>query len=79
MESFPETSDERWRGRVDQILEEHDRRLSSMNGDSRAARNATEKILIEVAIIKTKVAVWSAVGGLVGAGIVSGLVAVFSG
>jgi hypothetical protein len=76
-----ETSEElaRWQGKVDQLLDEHERRLASMNGDAKAARQATEKILVEVAIIKTKVAVWSAVGGLIGAGIVSGLMAVFTG
>lgn len=69
----------RWQGRVDQLLDDHERRLNAMNGDAKAARQATEKILIEVAIIKTKVAIWSAVGGLVGAGIVSGMMAVFTG
>lgn len=69
----------RWQGRVDQLIDEHERRLNAMNGDAKAARQATEKILIEVAIIKTKVAIWSAVGGLVGAGIVSGMMAVFTG
>lgn len=69
----------RWQGRVDQLIDEHERRLNAMNGDARAARQATEKILVEVAIIKVKVTIWSAVGGLVGAGIVSGMMAVFTG
>lgn len=72
---MPETSEMwRWRGQVEQSIEEHTRRLDIINGDARAARTASEKILVELAVLRTKVAIWASLGGLVGAGIVSGLV-----
>lgn len=72
-------NDARWQGRVEQAIEDHTRRLNAMNGDAKAARTATEKILVELAVLRTKIAIWAALGGLIGAGIVSGLVAVFTG
>lgn len=65
----------KWQGKVDQAIDDHGRRLDVINGDSRKAREASEKILIELAVLRTKVAIWASLGGLVGAGIVSGLVA----
>lgn len=64
----------RWQGGVDRALLEHDRRLNVMNGDAKAAREAAEEVLVEVAVIKTKVALWASVGGLVGAGVMTGAV-----
>lgn len=69
----------RWQGGIDQKLNEHTRRLDVMNGDSKAARVATEQILIEVAVIRTKIALWAGLGGLLGAGVVSAVVALLAG
>lgn len=65
----------KWQGKVDQAIGEHARRLDVINGDARQAREVAEKILIELVVLRTKVAIWASLGGLVGAGIVSGLVA----
>lgn len=71
--------DERWQGGVDARLDEHGRRLDTINGDSKRAREASEKIVVEIAVLKTKVAVWSGVGSLVGAGVVTFVVRVVAG
>lgn len=71
--------DERWQGQVERAIDEHTRRLDNINGDARAARKSTEQILIDLAVLRTKVALWASLGGLIGAGVVSGLVAVFTG
>lgn len=75
-----ETSTEiyRWQGHVDAILTEHSRRFDTLNGDVQRAREAAETTATDMAILKTKVAFWSALGGLVGAGVVSGVVAVLT-
>lgn len=68
----------RWQGTIDAKLAEHARRLDVINGDARAARLSGEKLLVEVAVIRTKVALWSATGGLLGAGAVTAIVAVIT-
>jgi hypothetical protein len=69
----------RWQGRVDSEIIEMKRRLADINGDAKAARIASENLLIELAVLRTKVAVWSAAGGLIGAGIMSVIVAIVTG
>lgn len=61
----------RWQGRVDALLDEHGKRLDQINGDAKAARTAAEQILVQLAVMRTKIALWATIGGLVGAGIVS--------
>lgn len=68
----------RWQGGIDARLEEHGRRLDTINGDARLARETAEQIVIQLAVLRTKVAVWASLGGLVGAGVVSGLVALLT-
>lgn len=76
---MPETSDMwHWRGKVEQAIEDHSRRLDVINGDAKAARAASEKILVELAVLRTKVAIWASLGGLLGAGFVSGMVSWFT-
>lgn len=66
----------RWQGGVDATLAAHEKSLKDLNGDSKAARQATEKILVEIAVLRTKIAVWSALGGFAGAAVVTLVVAV---
>lgn len=68
----------KWQGGVDATLVEHGRRLDVMNGDAKAARQASETILVQLAVLRTKVAVWASIGGVVGAGIVSLVVALLT-
>jgi hypothetical protein len=90
----------RWQGRVDTRLEEHDRRLTIINGDSAEARRLAEEIQrdiahthsqimaevaalrsetrVEIATLRVKVALGATVGGLFGAGLVSGLITLFT-
>lgn len=68
----------RWQGGIDARLEEHSRRLDAINGDAKAARETAEQIVVQLAVLRTKVAVWASLGGLVGAGVVSGLVALLT-
>lgn len=68
----------RWQGGVDARLAEYERRLTTMNGDARVARETAEEIIVQLAVLRTKVAVWASLGGLVGAGVVSGLVALLT-
>lgn len=65
-----------WRGRIEERVSGQGRKIEEMNGDAKAARKASEQLLIDVAILRTKIAVWSAIGGVTGAGIVSIIVAV---
>lgn len=69
----------RWQGGIDAKLADYSRRLDAMNGDAKAARIAAEQIVIQVAVLKTKIAIWGGVGGLAGAGIVSLVVALVTG
>lgn len=69
----------RWQGGVDAKLEEHGRRLDTINGDAKRARTAAEDTVVQLAVLKTKVAMWASVGSLLGAGIVSALVQLLSG
>lgn len=69
----------RWQGNVDAQLLEHSRRLGTINGDAKEARKAAEEVLVQLAVIRTKVAIWASLGGLVGAGIVSAAVALITG
>lgn len=61
----------RWQGGVDVRLDSHEKRLDVINGDAKAARIASEDTQIQLAVLKTKVAIWSALGGVGGAGVVS--------
>lgn len=64
----------RWQGGTDTEIREIKRRLGVINGDAKAGREAAEKTVVQLAVLKTKVAVWSALGGVVGAGVVTGLI-----
>lgn len=61
----------RWQGGVDATLMEHTRRLDTINGDARAARVAAEETIVQLAVLRTKVALWSTLGSLLGAGIMT--------
>lgn len=68
----------RWQGGVDAQLNEHGRRLDTINGDAKAARVAAEDTLVQLAVLKTKVALWATAGSLAGAGIVTGAVSLLT-
>lgn len=64
----------RWQGGVDARLDEHGRRLDVINGDAKAARIASEDTLVQLAVLRTKVALWATLGSLMGAGVVTGTI-----
>lgn len=59
---------------MDARLDEHGRRIDTINGDARRAREASETIIIQLAVLKTKVALWSTVGSLVGAAVMTAII-----
>lgn len=69
---------ERWRGSTEAHIRENSRRLDGINGSiSRIEDDIGEmkvQLTTELAVLRTKVALWSAIGGLVGAGVVSAVV-----
>lgn len=62
---------EYWKGRMDEKVAEHDRRLEAINGNIADTAAALSSVQVELAGIKTKVAAWSALGGLAGSGFVA--------
>lgn len=64
----------RWQGGVDARLDEHGRRLNEINGDAKAARVTGEEIMVKLAVLNTKVAFWSTLGSLVGAGLMTAVI-----
>jgi hypothetical protein len=76
----------RWQGHIDETLNQHTRRLDTINGDIRDIKHSMENLersmsrdmsemkvnfSSDMATLKAKVAMFSAIGGLVGAGVVS--------
>jgi hypothetical protein len=72
----------RWQGHIDTTLDGHGRRLDTINGDVRSTKDAMVEIKVnlaaDMASVKAKVAVFSAIGGLVGAGAVSAMFALLT-
>lgn len=60
----------RWEGGVEGRLNELTNWKASVNGDIRDIKEEQVKIAVAVGEIKTKVALWSAIGGICGAGVV---------
>jgi len=53
-------------------------RLETIDGDARAAREKAEEILVQIAVMRTKVAIWAGAGSLIGAGVISAIVALIT-
>lgn len=60
-----------WRGKVDAMIDEHERRLAVLNGNIAAGAQALNDLRVEVAKIGTKVGV--------GAGLAGGCMSVITG
>lgn len=69
---------ERWRGGVDATQEAHATALASHGVTVAGMQQQLTAMQIQMATLKTQVGVWSAVGGLIGAGIVSAAVALIA-
>lgn len=66
----------RWQGRTEGQLAETARRLDQVHGAVEAVEREVGQIKVQVATIHTKVALWSAIGGIVGAGVVSAVIGI---
>lgn len=65
-----------WRGRTDQRIYEHDRRLDAINGSIKEGSDAITALAIEMGKLTTRVGVYAAIGGVVAASVSSGLTAI---
>ncbi len=63
--------DEYWRGQTDSRIEEHDRRLDAINGSIDRSEAAVTNLKIAVEKVSTRVAIYAAVGGLIGSAFVA--------
>lgn len=61
----------RWEGRTEERLEEHDRRLDTINGSIARGAGALVELRLEVKGLATRVGVWAAVGAAVSSAVVS--------
>lgn len=65
----------RWQGHIDSELTHHGQRLNIINGDISRIKDTLSDMNVtlnkEMAALKAKVALFSAIGGIVGAGAVS--------
>lgn len=79
---MPETEAERrarWEGRTDAHQAENSRRIDGINGGVDQLQECQTEILTEIAALKTKVGLFAAIGGLLGAGIVTFILTVVTG
>ncbi len=65
---------DRWEGLTDARLERTVDRLDVINGDIKEMRVAVAKLSIDIAVLKTRAAMYSAGGAIVGGGLISFLV-----
>lgn len=61
----------RWQGQTEAHQAENSRRLDGINGSIENIQGNIGSMAKDVASLKAKVALWSALGGLLGAGLVS--------
>jgi hypothetical protein len=69
---------DRWEGSTDARLERATDRLDVINGDLREIRSTMAKISIDLAVLKTRAAMYSAAGAILGGGFVSFIVQHFA-
>lgn len=69
---------ERWRGSVTEQLIEHRRSLDTLYRLVDTLSKALQTLALEVTSVVTKIAVYAALGGFLGGGIMAGLVAYFT-
>lgn len=62
-----------WRGQADARMTDAERRLDALNGNIEKTADRLGKLETAVATLRTKVAIWSAIGAAVGAGAISAL------
>jgi hypothetical protein len=64
-----------WRGRVDERLKAGSRRFDALEGDQAKIERKVGELEVELSVVKTKVAFYSAIGSVVGGGIVTVVIA----
>ena len=65
----------RWQGSVDAELKGVKKDVGDLQEAQRLSDQGHVALQVQIASLKTQIGVWSAAGGLIGAGIVSGLAA----
>ncbi len=65
MSATPEPSVERWRGRIETELGEHDRRLDAINGQLERVWKQLVSLEVAVAKLTVRVSIAAAAGGIV--------------
>lgn len=66
----------RWQGGIDQRLAALERHAVQLNGSVGEIEKDIRQIKIDLGVLNTKIAVWSGLGGVLGASIASAVVAV---
>lgn len=61
----------KWQGQVETMIGENTRRLNAINGSVEAIDDNIGEIKVDLATLKTKLAIYSAIGGLAGSGAVT--------
>lgn len=63
----------RWQGKTEAQVNENSRRLDGINGSIARIEERQGTVLAEIATLKAKIGIYSAIGSLAGAGIVSAI------
>lgn len=66
---------DRWQGQVDERMARTQDRVDVINGDMREIRDILTKMSLDLAVVKTKIAIWAAVGSLAGGAFASFILA----
>jgi hypothetical protein len=61
----------RWQGTVESDLKGVKERVGDLEDDQRSTEKSLVALKVQLASLKTQVGIWSAVGGIIGAGVVS--------
>ena len=64
----------RWQGVTESQIRENSRRLDAINGSIESIERSMSAIEIGLATIRTKIAIWSAIGGLIAGGVVTAVI-----
>jgi hypothetical protein len=71
--------DQWWEGMIETRLKANEDRVRDLDRKADRTTDAIVKLRVQVVQLRTQVGIWSAVGGVVGAGVVSGIVALLGG
>lgn len=65
-----------WQGKIEESIRSQDNRIKSLAEDTKEQGHDIEDLRVELSTIRVKVALWSAIGAMIGTGLISIVVAV---